>query len=498
MEKVKEIIVNSTEKLMKHDNILMFIILMAVTSKYLWIKLDANDSLWTFSNIYKMYNGFKIYQDINIIQTPLYFYIGNIMFYIFKANYLTYMIYDYILIQTLTFFIVFMLLKKMKVEKYFAFITTVVLLKFSNGIATYNQLAIMFVLIGIIVEISQNKYKNIFQGIIIFLVFFSKQNLGVYYMIAIIVYNIIKIDTKKNKIIALVQMFSIAGILFLTYVTYLYKTNSLVYAINYLLGGLNEFALKNKVISYLIIAIIAEVTIAIAFIIVTYKKEVPLKDSQKNNIRLIGLISVVIELISFPLINEAHVRLGSLIFAILFIYFIYITLEDFILKDNVKTLKLIFVLIIFIYSIIYSSFSNILYIKNITNKEYSFDKNSVYFGAIATDDTVKEINEVCKYIKDENAKGINVKVISCYANLYMNIFKVNNGEMDMPFYGNLGKDGEDGLINQINELKNTEILILNDNQENKKYQESDKVNSYIKENLKYCSEINRFLVYYKE
>ena len=57
----------------KHDNIFMFlwIMIMATTITYN-IPIDANDELWNFSNIYKMHNGYVIYQDMNVIITPLY------------------------------------------------------------------------------------------------------------------------------------------------------------------------------------------------------------------------------------------------------------------------------------------------------------------------------------------------------------------------------------------------------------------------------------------
>ena len=40
-------------------------------------ELSSLDELWDFSNIFKMVNGFTIYNDLNVIITPLFFYIGE-------------------------------------------------------------------------------------------------------------------------------------------------------------------------------------------------------------------------------------------------------------------------------------------------------------------------------------------------------------------------------------------------------------------------------------
>ena len=70
--------------------------------------------------------------------------------------------------------------------------------------------------------------------------------------------------------------------------------------------------------------------------------------------------------------------------------------------------------------------------------------------------------------------------------------KMNNGFMDEPLLGNLGKNGEDGLIIKIKELKNTIILIRNNI---KVWQESVKANEYIKNNFEYIGDIKDYLIY---
>lgn len=68
----------------------------------------------------------------------------------------------------------------------------------------------------------------------------------------------------------------------------------------------------------------------------------------------------------------------------------------------------------------------------------------------------------------------------------------NNGVFDLLFLGNLGKDGENGIINKISKMKNTQILLLD---KYEKIQESEKIEGYIKENLKLVGKIEDFDIY---
>ena len=44
----------------------------------------SGDELWNFNNAYKMYNGYTLYKDSNLIITPFFFYIAYALFDIFS------------------------------------------------------------------------------------------------------------------------------------------------------------------------------------------------------------------------------------------------------------------------------------------------------------------------------------------------------------------------------------------------------------------------------
>src|SRR5699024_2197357 len=103
------------------------------------------------------------------------------------------------------------------------------------------------------------------------------------------------------------------------------------------------------------------------------------------------------------------------------------------------------------------------YIRKITNEDYYFKGNHPYNGMLIDEEQYNEMQEVCDFVEENNANGIDVKILSHRAMWYLLQLHQFNGEMDLPFYGNLGQDGEDGedgLIETIKNLKNTKVLIL--------------------------------------
>ena len=65
--------------LKKHDDVFLAIYLFCIIAgNALNVLISNSDELWNFFNIFKISNGFLIYKDLNIIMTPLFFYLGKI------------------------------------------------------------------------------------------------------------------------------------------------------------------------------------------------------------------------------------------------------------------------------------------------------------------------------------------------------------------------------------------------------------------------------------
>ena len=46
-------------------------------------RIEVTDELFTFANTYKLHNGINLYSQNNIIDTPLFFWIGNLFLKVF-------------------------------------------------------------------------------------------------------------------------------------------------------------------------------------------------------------------------------------------------------------------------------------------------------------------------------------------------------------------------------------------------------------------------------
>ena len=194
--------------LKKRENIFIFLLLIgSLIGVTLCVSLDTNDELWNFQNVYKMYNGFQIYKDANVICTPLFFYLGNFIFQIFGANFFIFRIYN-ILIFVFNYFIIYKILRELKIGIKASMLWTLILIMFGIYIlprimANYNSLAVALSLLGVFLLIkNKNVISNkniIIQSLICFLTILTKQNIGLFYFIALTI--VILVQKEKNKII---------------------------------------------------------------------------------------------------------------------------------------------------------------------------------------------------------------------------------------------------------------------------------------------------------
>lgn len=474
----------------KLEYIIMFIaIIIAVSIFTFYVKIGVNDELWNFSNIYKMTNGEIIYKDCNVIVTPLFFYLGQLLFTLLNPNYLTFRIYN-LIIYTILYFLEYIIFRKFKIPKE----QSVLFLIISFGItgtmiligANYNVLAIVFILLGILSNLKKekHKYNNIIQGIIIFLVFMTKQTIGILYLIGVITYNIITIDSIKEKIKVNLKQILVFFAFIGVYIIYLATNNNLYNFINYTILGLFDFSRNTNFDNYIIIFAI-EIIINIFVLLIALFKRNKAEKIIMNNVILLSIFSIMLLINAYPIFNKAHIILYSFIFIILIEYLIKI-----IFLDKFKNLKNINIIINIInvialcIIIVFSICMNYLYITNL-NKKYE-----PYYGGII--ENSEQIDSVVDYIVSEKENGIDVKFISCDANLYNNILKINNGRIDLPFYGNLGENGINSLIEEIRKMENTNILI---SKEGLKYQEVEEIIEFVKNNYSIIGEINNYYIY---
>src|SRR5574344_269446 len=148
-------------KLNKDNIIVLIFLILSIIAISANVRIRVNDELWNFSNIYKMCNGYEIYKDLNVIITPLFFCIGELLFKVFGANYFVFRVYN-VIIYTMFFYLIYQIFMLLKIDKkiakgFVAMIYAPTALAFTQG-ANYNVLAFNFVLLGVYLYI-RNKNK---------------------------------------------------------------------------------------------------------------------------------------------------------------------------------------------------------------------------------------------------------------------------------------------------------------------------------------------------
>ncbi len=443
------------------------------------------DEMWNFQNIYKMYSGYQIYKDANVIVTPLFFYIVEFIFKIFGANFLVFRIFN-IIVNVILYLLIYLIFKNITKSKQKSILYTLITLYISNAtlmsMANYTSFAVMLYILGIFLNVKGNK-NYILQGFIIFLIFMCKQNIGIYYILGMIIQLIAIEKISKKNIIEFCKKICMFIFLFVIYCIYLYLQGNLYYFISYCFLGINEFGIRNIAADMHVIELIF-----ILLCIVIMKRFLKSKNIKLSKIDIIECFAFPMLLVSYPIFNESHIEnaiIGIIVELILILDFILI--NHFLKEDNIK--KIIYLLTICV--ILISSYHFIWYIKYISKKQYKYD---VYFGSVIEEEFENNIQKITQYIKNNDKRTI---VFGFRAASYNIVLNTSNGAMDIPFFGNFGKSGEEGMLKQIQELKDANILIERD-EHDMVWQESKKIRKWIQENLNCVGEIENFLIYETE
>ena len=480
-------------------SIIAFLCLIISILLIFLVPITANDELWNFQNIYKMFNGLTIYNDSNVIVTPIFFYIGYIILKFFSANIIFFRIYN-LVIYFLLYFIIFKILKNLKVCKNLTLLYTIFafLLTFQvvpSG-ANYNTLAILFSLIGLSLYVSK-KSNNLLQGLIAFLVFFTKQNIGIFYIISVLIYELYINKLSKKYIINQIKKLLFFLIPTCILLLKLYFDNNIFGFFNYCFGGLLEFGKNNFAFYassyYLLIPIIT----IVLFVIALYYRNTIFKKLENvffQNLALLFIFSVMHTFMIFPIINSAHL-IYTFPFHLIFIFYFFDNLifSD-LFHDNSYKIRInifgITILMIILLRIIANFITDYKYIKfyNTYNSPFNF--------TFIVKENIEKLDVLKNYIQEKNSKGIDVIIISYDSAFPMVELKQNHGVYDLLFNGNLGYNGKEKIKEDILNRENAEFLVVTD-KEDLFEQEPPEIREFIIDNLNFKSKICNYSVYSK-
>lgn len=489
---MKENLIKVKKFVEKHDEIFVTILIFIMFLGYsLYVKTCVGDEVWNFQNVYKIYNGYKIYVDANVITTPIFHFIGALVFKIFGANFFVFRMYS-LVIYTIFFVGIYKLFKCLKIDNKSAFFLLIIFFALQYDLvissANYNSFAIMLLVFAVLVVINRENIKHyvLIESILITLIFLTKQNIGVFYLIGLILYTILNKKELKNTI----KIIGITGIFGILFVLILYFNNLLEGFISYAILGIKEFDKENKSVDlFMIFAIIVTTLNGLLLISINSNYKVKNKEERKN-INNIACFAYPLLGMTYPIFNISHIKFALSIQYVLLFYILYLLVKGSKIEKNKIKKYIIFILEIFIigYYSISSITYTIKYFRKISNDEYKY--NEPYYGTIFNDETKEKIKDITEYMQSCDNE---VVCISTDAGLYMIPLKQNNKEFDMLLLGNLGKDGEKGVIEKIKGFKGKKIILMN--KEKNSWQESDKIIEFVKNNFTKIGEIEDILIY---
>lgn len=543
-EKIQKVYSKVQSFISKHNFLFMLIIIITtVVAKTVYVKLRPYDSLWVFGNIYKLATGKIIYKDVNIITTPFFYESGKVLFNIFGKNYQSLQIYN-VIICTILYVIIYQILRTLEIKKGVASLFTISMVviteNFIRASASYNGLATLLFLVGLLIALKDRDKQTSFikQGIIIALIILTNQKMAAGYIISYIAYELIKninikakkkkqkqniknskfeqklennefnqteLVTEKNKdeekesktdnsikikvaIKSILKSALVAISICSVFVLYELLSNNLENFISLCILGLKDFkqniALSNLTITYLITFII---TIVISVLVIKNIKD----EKIKLNIKIMLTFATGSLVLVYPIFNEYHASLAIIASELLIMYALYEILKDLFDGDSIqKIINLVATILITVLMII-----NVSEIIRYANAR---ERSGIFKGAIFEDELKENVKNVDNYLIEKQKEGKNIVVVSIYAMFYTLDLNIDNYYFDMPLRGNFGKDGTSKMIEKLKNLDNNTIILI-DNDETKYtiYQFQEELKEYVKQNCKYIEQIENFDVYLK-
>ena len=390
----------------KHETICVAIFLLFCISGlvFQFNKIVPTDELFTFANIFKLHNGIQLYSDNNVIDTPLFFYLGNLFLSIFGMNFFAYKLFAIIIVEILLI-LSFKILRKFNVPAKRAIIYVVLFLvpfckDFCGNGANYNLLSLTFWVLGMFLIIKKDGFKiNILeQGIITAIIFATKQNIGIYYLFGLTLFTIY--NSRKNIKEIFKKLIGIYGIFLI--ITAMWFVALMVHGqfddfINYCFLGLGEFADKHISIDwvYAILLLITPITI-IGLIIV--KKKFKIKEENQIVKTTIFFLCFMIAsfFMGYPIFNAYHIEMASFVAVIYGAYLaeqIVTRMEEAFDRKVIKIIIMIYIIGVVIVNIYYIAMYSVV----VFGKDYNLNYDNPYFGLSTTEEINKQITEILNF-----------------------------------------------------------------------------------------------------
>lgn len=286
---------------------------------------------------------------------------------------------------------------------------------------------------------------------------------------------------------------------------YLLVINSLIDFINYAILGIKTFSnkiaytglLQDDNLEIRILAVLIPASIMLNAIILLIARILKRENNEFKNILTILIYSVSIIIVMYPISDKIHFLIGSFIALIGLIYQIYllgkILYRKIRLAQKYKVYKITTLLIqvsIFVGIAIYGINNLYNYIKVEKNKRIDHYKNIEISEGL-----IERIDEIDAYISEQENNGKKVYILDAEAAIYMIPLNKYNKDYDMFLKGNIGKDGEQGQIEKIQNRNDKELYLIRNSKLRSNWQTPLNVVNYVRNNLEKIGEISIYEIF---
>ena len=413
------------------------------------------DPIAMYGFSYAITKGEIPYLDFNIISTPLYVFLMAIGL-VFWNNF-TMLLIEQALLVTLFFYI----LERTFGKKSFIIMFFITLFSGYALNATYNFLALFFLILLIFLE-KKHREKDILIGIVIGLAILSKHTVGCFFALPTLIYYL---KDKKKIGRRVLGAFIPLSIFFL----YLLLTKSLWSFIDLCFLGLFDFGSSNNHL----FTTLFFVSIALFFIslFITIRN----RDDISNLYLLFGIAFVI------PIFDPPHFSL--------YMVCVLLQLVLFIKKygDYLGILSFIISCVIFVCEFFFMTKGyNLVFSKEIRHYEYLYNVDTLYKKKI---DGYKLVDSY------DNALFLS------YSTMQYDVSRNKKIDyFDVLLYGNAGYNGNEKFINKIKNMHNRYIIInIDDYKQNYYYSQfNKKVVKYVIDNCTKIKTEGDFWIYYKK
>ena len=350
--------------------------------------------------------------------------------------------------------------------------------------------------------------KILLYGILAGLAICTKQSIGATLAVIVVIYKLLFIENKEQfKQYFKIAVTRIIGILIPVAILFIYLiiTGAMQEFINYAVLGISTFSNKilyttlllNDKLEIRVFSVLMPVSIILMAIILIITMSLKKENEKIQNILTILIYSISIIIVMYPISDEIHFLIGSLISIIGLIYIISLLGKKIYYKINYtkkyKAYKIItFAIWILIFAkISIKSINNMyLYVKSDKNTKISNFKN------IEIGESLKQrIINIDKYIIEKEQEGKKVYILDAEAVIYMIPLDKYNKNYDMFLKGNIGKEGENGQIEKIKQKDENTLYLIRNEKLSTNWQTPLNSIKYIRDNLKKVEEIEIYDVY---